>query len=126
MLLQDLFDPEIVDIRGLADCALRSFAVIERCKTQTVRFPCCPSTIISQVIGSSEHHLVATMVNKVTRQADEYVRAIDMSLDAAQKGCEFADDAIELCNFVAMGDAHLEDLNRFLSEMLDKANTVHT
>jgi hypothetical protein len=49
-----------------------------------------------------------------------------MSLDTAQKGCEFADDAIEFCNFVAMGDAHLEDPNRFLSEMLEKANTVYT
>ena len=66
------------------------------------------------------------MVDKITRQADEYVRAINMSLDTAKKGCEFADDAIEFCNFVAKGDGHLEHLERFLSNMLDKANTAHT
>jgi hypothetical protein len=59
------------------------------------------------------------------RQAYEYVRAIDMSLNTAQKGCEFADDAVELCNFMAKGDAPFEDLKRFLSEMLDKAEKAH-
>jgi hypothetical protein len=66
------------------------------------------------------------MVYEITRQADEYVRAIDLSLDMAQKGSEFADDAIELCNIVAKGDGNLEHLERFLSNMLEKANTAHT
>jgi hypothetical protein len=66
------------------------------------------------------------MVDKIRNQADEYVRAINMSLNMAQKGSEFADDAIELCSFVAKGDVHLKHLERFLSNILDKANTAHT
>jgi len=84
-----------------------------------------PSIITSKVFHRSNHHLVVAMVEKIMKQAKEYGRAIDMSLDTAQKGCEFAEDAVELCNFVTKGDAHVEDLERFLSEMLDKANTAH-
>ena len=79
----------------------------------------------SQVFHRSDHYLVAAAVEKIMQQAHEYVRAIDMSLATAQKGCEFADDAIELCNFVTKGDAHVEDLRRFHSEMLDKASAAH-
>jgi len=83
-------------------------------------------TIISQVFDRSNHHLVVATAEKIMKQADEYGRAIDKSLYTAQKGCEFADDAIELCNFVSTGEACIEHLEAFLREMLDKANMAHT
>jgi hypothetical protein len=89
-------------------------------------FYCFLSVFISQVFNRSDHHLVIAMVEKIMTQADEYVRAIDMSLDTARKGCEFADDAVDICKFVAKGDAHIEDLRQFLSQMLEKAETAHT
>jgi hypothetical protein len=58
-------------------------------------------------------------------QAVEYVRAIEMSLAAARMGCEFADEGIDLCKVVAKGDAHIDDLNRFLYDMMDKAGAAH-
>ena len=83
------------------------------------------STIISQVFDRSDHQLVAATVEKVMKQADEYIRAIHMSLVTAEMGCEFADNAIELCKFLAKGEAHVEHLQTSLGEMLVKANTAH-
>jgi len=122
------FDPANLDIDGLADSALKSFAIIERWSQpqQLCVILFLSNLIISQVFDRSDHHLVVAMVEKIMRPAYEYVRAIDMSLNTARKGCELADDAIELCNFVAKGDAPIEDLERFLSEMLEKANMAHT
>ena len=80
----------------------------------------------SQVQDRFDHYIVQAVVVQIMKQADEYVHAINMSLETAQRGCEFADDAIELCNFVSQGGAQLDHLKRFLSDMLDKASTAHT
>jgi len=59
------------------------------------------------------------------RQGDEYIPVIDMSLAIARKGCEFAEDAIELLNFVAKGEAYVEGLSEGLTKLLDIANTAY-
>jgi hypothetical protein len=65
------------------------------------------------------------MVNKLVGQASEYILAIKMSVETAKKGCAFADDAIDLCNFIRNGEGSVDDLQAYVTDMLEIANTAY-
>jgi len=65
------------------------------------------------------------MVNKLVGQASEYILAIKMSVETAKKGCAFADDAIDLCNFIRNGEGSVDDLQVYVTDMLEIANTAY-
>lgn len=65
------------------------------------------------------------MVDKIVIQADGYVGAVKSSVETAQKGGEFAEDAIELCNFLRDGQASIDDLKPYLDDMVQLAEVAH-
>ncbi|KAJ7791670.1 hypothetical protein B0H14DRAFT_191835 [Mycena olivaceomarginata] len=98
-LLQVLVSPPRLDIQALASSVLRFFQIITKWKAEK-----------------------QAIVDAIVKQYDG---AIKISLDMAQTGYNFAEDAMTLSKLVAKRAVDEEQLRGFLAEMLGMADTAH-
>jgi hypothetical protein len=66
------------------------------------------------------------MADRIICQADIYRTAIENSVEPANIGITFAEDAIALCDFITNGHHSKKELGCFLTSMLEYANNGHT
>jgi hypothetical protein len=65
------------------------------------------------------------VADRIICQADIYRKAIEDSVESANSGIAFAEDAIALCDFIMNGHHSEKELSGFLSSMLEYANNGH-
>ena len=62
------------------------------------------------------------LINKVVNQADAYRAAMTNSIETAEDGVAFAEDALRLCTALAGNVEPAENLMTFVDSMLEIAN----
>lgn len=73
----------------------------------------------------SHHPLVTSTVEGIKQLAQRYGKAINVSLDVAQKGNCFSEYAIELSRFLRRDKVDQVQAHEFLRAMSDIAEDVH-
>ena len=96
-------------------------------KAKTVRLFYCPNIYkhYSNDLDSFDHPLVKEMVERTTKQAPGYYRAVHKSAETARKGCSFAQDAVDFCKRLFRAEDFLETLREVLEDIKEVAKNAH-
>lgn len=71
----------------------------------------------------SDHPTVKDLVTQIRQCTSVYLDAIDMSIEASEKGISFAEDAFALCGLFSRGPS--SELVAFLDDMISQAEKAH-